>query len=143
MWVAASNILYSPGVAVGAPITNSPVQFVSMASLKFACVVAVLCLVVVTAPTARAITCGQVTGSLSQCITFLIKGGAVPGQCCAGVKSLVAAARTTQDRQTACNCLKSAAGKITGFNANNAAALPGKCGVNIPYKISTSTNCAR
>ncbi|KHN33232.1 Non-specific lipid-transfer protein [Glycine soja] len=28
------------------------------------------------------------------------------------------------------------------LNAGNAASLPGKCGVNIPYKISTSTNCA-
>jgi len=58
------------------------------------------------------------------------------------VRSLNSAAKTTPDRQAVCNCLKSAAAGISGFNANNAAALPGKCGVSIPYKISTSTNCA-
>ncbi|QCE03114.1 hypothetical protein DEO72_LG8g1135 [Vigna unguiculata] len=113
-----------------------------MASMKCACVVALLCLVVATAPTAHAITCGQVTTSLASCINFLKNGGQVPPSCCAGVKSLNSAAKTTPDRQAVCNCLKSAAASISGFNANNAAILPGKCGVSIPYKISTSTNCA-
>ncbi|RDX62174.1 hypothetical protein CR513_59511, partial [Mucuna pruriens] len=113
-----------------------------MASLKVVCVVAVLCMVVLSAPTAQAITCGQVTGSLAPCIGYLQKGGKPLTGCCDGVRSLAAAAKTTADRQTACNCLKQAAGVISGFNANNAAALPGICGVNIPYKISTSTNCA-
>ncbi|XP_014490344.1 non-specific lipid-transfer protein 1 [Vigna radiata var. radiata] len=113
-----------------------------MASIKCACVVALLCLVVATAPTAHAITCGQVASSLTSCIPFITKGGIVPPSCCAGVKSLNAAAKTTPDRQAVCNCLKSEAGRIGGFNANNAAILPGKCGVSIPYKISTSTNCA-
>ncbi|RBG47962.1 hypothetical protein BRM46_09900, partial [Xanthomonas oryzae pv. oryzae] len=108
-----------------------------MASLKCACVVALLCLVVATAPTVQAITCGQVTSSLAPCIPYLKQGGAVPPSCCAGVRSLNAAAKTTPDRQAVCNCLKSAAGAISGFNANNAAVLPGKCGVSIPYKIST------
>nr|AAC49860.1 non-specific lipid transfer protein PvLTP-24 [Phaseolus vulgaris] len=113
-----------------------------MATLNSACVVAVLCLVVLTAPTAHAaISCGQVTSSLASCIPFLTKGGAVPASCCSGVRSLNAAAKTTPDRQV-CNCLKSAAGAIPGFNANNAGILPGKCGVSIHYNISTSTNCA-
>ncbi|TKY63628.1 Non-specific lipid-transfer protein [Spatholobus suberectus] len=114
-----------------------------MASLKLACVVAVLCMVVASAPMAQAaITCGQVTSSLSSCIIYLQKGGTPSAPCCSGVRSLNSAAKTTADRQAACNCLKQAAGAISGFNANNAATLPGKCGVSIPYKISTSTNCA-
>ncbi|KAG5069305.1 hypothetical protein AAZX31_01G121200 [Glycine max] len=114
-----------------------------MASLKVAFLAAVLCMVVVSAPMAHAaITCGQVTSSLANCIGYLQKGGTPSSGCCNGVKSLNAAAKTTADRQTACNCLKSAASQISGFNANNAASLPGKCGVSIPYKISTSTNCA-
>ncbi|RDX79600.1 hypothetical protein CR513_39963, partial [Mucuna pruriens] len=114
-----------------------------MASLKFACVVAVLCMVVMSAPTAQAvITCGQVTSSLAQCIPYLRGVGSPSLGCCNGVKSLNAAAKTTADRQAACNCLKTAAGAIAGYKQQNGAALPGKCGVNIPYKISPSTNCA-
>lgn len=112
-----------------------------MASMKVACVVLMMCMIV--APMAEAaISCGQVTGSLAPCIPYL-KGGSGPSPaCCGGVKRLNGAARTTPDRQAACNCLKSAAGAISGLNPNTAAGLPGKCGVNIPYKISTTTNCA-
>ncbi|XP_027335114.1 non-specific lipid-transfer protein-like [Abrus precatorius] len=114
-----------------------------MASLRIACVVAIICMVVASAPMGEAtITCGQVTSALAPCILYLQKGGAPSAGCCNGVRSLNAAAQTTPDRQAACNCIKSAAGSISGFNAANAAALPAKCNVNIPYKISTSTNCA-
>ncbi|OIW19059.1 hypothetical protein TanjilG_10620 [Lupinus angustifolius] len=110
-----------------------------MASIKVACMV-LMCMVVVGAPIAQAtITCGQVVSSLAPCLTYLQSGGAVPGTCCNGVKGLVALAQSTADKQTACNCLKSVAAS-TQFNPENAASLPGKCGVNLPYKISTSTN---
>ncbi|KAK2389455.1 hypothetical protein P8452_27161 [Trifolium repens] len=112
-----------------------------MANMKVACVVLLMCIVI--APMAEAgISCGTVSGTLTQCITYLRGGPGPSPACCAGVKRLNAAARTTPDRQTACNCLKQAAGAISGLNTNNAGALPGKCGVSIPYKISTSTNCA-
>ncbi|XP_027334171.1 non-specific lipid-transfer protein 1-like [Abrus precatorius] len=115
-----------------------------MAGLKFACVVAIMCMVVVSAPMAEAtITCGQVTSALSSCIPYIQKGGVPSKPCCSGVSQLNNAAKTTADRQAACNCLKNAAkGLGNNFNANNAASLPGKCGVSIPYKISTTTNCA-
>ncbi|KAL4290310.1 hypothetical protein GQ457_14G001900 [Hibiscus cannabinus] len=114
----------------------------SSMSLKLAFVVA-LCLVV-GAPLAQgAITCGQVTSSLAPCISYLIRsnGGNVPPPCCNGIKSLNAAAQTTPDRQAACNCIKSASASISGINYGLASALPGKCGVNIPYNISPSTDC--
>ncbi|CAJ2667923.1 unnamed protein product [Trifolium pratense] len=112
-----------------------------MANMKVACVVLLVCIVI--APMAEAgISCGTVNSALAQCIPYL-KGGPNPSPvCCAGVKRLNSAAVTTPDRQAACNCLKNAAGAISGLNTNNAGALPGKCGVSIPYKISTSTNCA-
>ncbi|XP_076881403.1 non-specific lipid-transfer protein-like [Bidens hawaiensis] len=107
----------------------------------------VLCVVVtcmvVAAPYAEALSCGQVSSSLAPCIVYLTKGGVVPPACCNGVKSLNGAAKTTPDRQTACNCLKSAYGSINGINAANAAGLPSKCGVSIPYKISPSTDCTK
>ncbi|WJX49430.1 hypothetical protein P8452_35865 [Trifolium repens] len=111
--------------------------------MKVACVVLLMCMIL--APISEgAISCGAVTSKVAPCINYLRgAGGLGPSKaCCAGVNSLNAAARTTPDRRTACNCLKSAAGAISGLNNDLAAGLPSKCGVNIPYKISTSTNCA-
>ncbi|KAK3227492.1 hypothetical protein Dsin_007354 [Dipteronia sinensis] len=50
---------------------------------------------------------------------------------------------TTTDRHYACECLKDLAKSVSGINATLAASLPGKCGVNITYTISTSNNCAQ
>lgn len=113
-----------------------------MANMRVACVVALMCMVVVSAPMAEAaVSCGSITSALVPCISYL-KGGPGPSSsCCGGVKRVNAAAATTPDRRAACNCLKNAAGSISGLKAGNAAALPSKCGVNIPYKFSTSTNC--
>ncbi|ESW06668.1 hypothetical protein PHAVU_010G066400 [Phaseolus vulgaris] len=114
-----------------------------MASVKTACMVAVMCMVVVSAPMAHAITCGQVASAVTPCLSYLRTGGTPALPCCNGVRGLNSAAKTTADRQATCNCLKSLAGALAqGFNAANAASLPQKCGVQIPYKISTSTNCA-
>nr|CAC86258.1 lipid transfer protein [Fragaria x ananassa] len=103
--------------------------------------VALLC-IVVALPIAQAITCGQVASNISPCLTYVKSGGAVPAACCSGIRNLNGMAKTTADRQAACNCLKQAAGGIKGLNPNLAAGLPGKCGVSVPYKISTTTNCA-
>ena len=111
-----------------------------MASLKVVSLL-VVCLVVVAPLAESAITCGQVAGSVAPCLGYLRSGGVVPGPCCSGINSLNNACKTTPDRQTACRCLQSAAKNIKGLNDGLAAGLPGKCGVNIPYKISRSTDC--
>lgn len=106
-----------------------------------------LCLMVlamvVAAPLGHALTCGQVSSSIGPCKNYLKSGGAVPEECCNGIKSLNSAAKTTADRQAACRCLQSAASSIKGINLSLAAGLPGKCGVSVPYKISPSTDCNR
>ncbi|KAK1418972.1 hypothetical protein QVD17_28126 [Tagetes erecta] len=104
---------------------------------------AVFACMVVVAPYAEAITCGQVVSNLAPCLGYLSKGGVVPPACCNGVKGLNNAAKTPADRQTACGCLKSAYSSNSGINPGNAASLPGKCGVSIPYKISPSTDCSK
>lgn len=115
-----------------------------MAALKMVSVIVVVCMLVAAPMTAQAITCGQVARALSPCVNYLKTTGAVPPRpCCNGVRAINAAARTTADRRTACQCLKSAAGSIKGIKQPTADALPRKCGVNIPYKISFSTNCAK
>ncbi|XP_028774658.1 non-specific lipid-transfer protein 1 [Neltuma alba] len=113
-----------------------------MAGLMKVAFMAVLCVALVVAPMAEAVTCGQVSSSLAPCIAYLQKGGTPAPGCCNGVKSLVGAAQTTADKQAVCNCLKGAAGQVPGLNNQYAQSLPSLCGVNIPYKISTSTNCA-
>ncbi|KAK8703754.1 hypothetical protein V6N13_047400 [Hibiscus sabdariffa] len=80
---------------------------------------------------------------MSACVRYLQNGGALPRPCCDGVQALNGMARTTPDRQTACRCLQNAAKTIPDIKPNLAETLPGKCGVNIPYRISTSTYCNR
>ncbi|CAN0879564.1 Non-specific lipid-transfer protein [Linum grandiflorum] len=102
--------------------------------------VLLVCAMVAAAP-AGAITCGQVANNMAPCINYLKSGGTVPPACCNGIKTTLSQARTTADRRQACQCLKSAAAGISGLNEANAANMPAACRVNIPYKISTSTNC--
>ncbi|CAM0953845.1 unnamed protein product [Alopecurus aequalis] len=86
-----------------------------------------------------AISCGQVNSALSPCLAYARGSGASPSAgCCSGVRSLNAAAKTKADRQAACNCLKRLAGTI---NTGKAGSIPSKCGVSIPYPISSSVNC--
>ncbi|PON92750.1 Lipid transfer protein/Par allergen [Trema orientale] len=111
----------------------------SSVALKLTCMV-VMCMVV-GAPIAQAITCGQVATYVSPCISYLRTGGTVPGTCCSGVRSLNSAAATTADRQATCRCLVTAASNLPGLNPTLISSLPSACGVSLPFKISSSTNC--
>ncbi|MCL7033190.1 hypothetical protein MKW94_009177 [Papaver nudicaule] len=110
------------------------------AMLKLACLVLACMIAVAPYAAEGAISCGMVTSKMAPCLGYLT-GGALSTNCCQGVESLLAAAQTTPDRQTACDCLKSASSSIPGINYANAASLPSECGVNIPYEISPSTDC--
>ncbi|KAK4406281.1 Non-specific lipid-transfer protein 1 [Sesamum angolense] len=89
-----------------------------------------------------AIGCGTVVSYLNPCLPYVTGNGALGG-CCNGIKSLYAAAKTTPDKQSVCNCLKSLAGSTSSVNLGKAAGLPSQCGLNIPYKISPSTDCSK
>jgi len=99
-------------------------------------------MVVVAAHTAEGITCRHVKVDLVPCVKFLQSGGPVPVRYC-NVVRILSKGRNTADRRYICNCLKVAVGAFSALNPNNAEALPGKCKVNLPYKISNSTNCDR
>ncbi|KAL0413789.1 UNVERIFIED_CONTAM: Non-specific lipid-transfer protein 2 [Sesamum radiatum] len=88
------------------------------------------------------IGCGAVVSYLNPCLPYVTGSGAL-GECCSGVKGLYGAAQTTADKQSVCNCLKSLAASVTGVNLDKAAGLPSQCGLNIPYKISPSTDCSK
>ena len=88
-----------------------------------------------------AITCTQVAQAAIPCIGYVRGTAPLTRVCCSGVSSVNNAASSTSDRQQLCKCLKQMAGSISGINPGNALDLPKKCGVNFPFKISTSTNC--
>ncbi|KAK4724655.1 hypothetical protein R3W88_027434 [Solanum pinnatisectum] len=90
----------------------------------------------------EAFSCGQVQAGVVKCLPYLQNRGPV-GHCCDVVKGLMNSAKTTQDRRTACSCLKSAASIIKGIDMSKAAGLPALCGVKSPFKISLSTDCTK
>lgn len=114
--------------------------------LKLACLVA-LCTVAIARLATADISCGQVVNYLMPCVSYVQNGGTVPANCCGGIKTLYQAAQTTADRQSVCNCLKNALNQVpfpyTNYNLGLAAGLPAKCGIDLPYKISPSTDCKR
>ncbi|KAG6393656.1 hypothetical protein SASPL_147901 [Salvia splendens] len=106
-------------------------------------VLIVAALIAAIAPQSEAVIgCGQVVSYLNPCLPYVTNRGPLGG-CCGGVKGLYSAAKTTPDRKSVCNCLKSLAGSYGGVNLGKAASLPGQCGVRIPYKISPSTDCSK
>ncbi|XP_078169263.1 non-specific lipid-transfer protein 1-like [Carex rostrata] len=105
---------------------------------------AAVAILLLTAPhVATALTCGDVASAVAPCMAYAKSGqGSPSASCCSGVKNLNSKAATTADRQMACNCLKNLA-KTVSFNSGAAAGLPGKCGVNVPFAISMSTDCSK
>ncbi|KAF2906328.1 hypothetical protein DAI22_12g011300 [Oryza sativa Japonica Group] len=97
-----------------------------MARAQLVLVALVAALLLAAPHAAVAITCGQVNSAVGPCLTYA-RGGAGPSAaCCSGVRSL-----------------KNAARGIKGLNAGNAASIPSKCGVSVPYTISASIDCSR
>ncbi|WOL05498.1 hypothetical protein Cni_G14227 [Canna indica] len=92
---------------------------------------------------AEAITCGQVASSLRPCVPYVTGKEPLAAACCSGVRSLKSAAATPADRKTACSCIKSTVAGVSGVKPGLASGLPGKCGVSIPYPISSSTDCSK
>ncbi|KAL8214808.1 hypothetical protein R6Q57_004257 [Mikania cordata] len=115
----------------------------SMCTKVWCIVVLLVVLQAVTVREVEAVTCGEVVSAIGPCLGYLRNGGSPTKACCDGIKQLWNKARTTTDRRNICNCLKSASSSYRGVSGSYAASLPGKCGVNLPYKISPSTDCNR
>ncbi|KAK4379472.1 hypothetical protein RND71_001334 [Anisodus tanguticus] len=86
-------------------------------------------------------TCGQVDSILAPCVPYLTQGGQPGDACCSGVKTLRGLAQSTDERRTACNCVKAAANRYANLKDDAAQALPSKCGVALDIPISRTTNC--
>ncbi|KAL2899880.1 IWF1': Non-specific lipid-transfer protein [Bienertia sinuspersici] len=114
----------------------------SSAILKLLCAVLV-CIMVAALQTEAAINCGLVSENLAPCVGFLENGQGPTAACCNGVKTLKTLAATTQDRRTACRCMKSAATAFPSIDPKNTAALPSKCGVSLPGSVGPQTDCSQ
>ncbi|KAJ8759846.1 hypothetical protein K2173_009947 [Erythroxylum novogranatense] len=105
----------------------------------------VLCMVVteIVTDVKADINCASVTNNFFPCLSYLLNGGSVSKDCCNGIKATADSAVNTQDRQKTCDCLKNAANSTSAINPQNAASLPNKCGVPIPFNISASIDCSK
>ncbi|KAK1428066.1 hypothetical protein QVD17_16893 [Tagetes erecta] len=111
---------------------------------KVSCMLVLLVLLVaMTTPEVEAVTCGQVTGAIAPCLGYLRNGGNPPKICCDGLKSGLKSYGSPADLKAICICLKSSSSSYRGVSGIYAAMLPGKCDINVPYKISPSTDCNR
>ncbi|CAL9228719.1 unnamed protein product [Arabidopsis halleri] len=90
-----------------------------------------------------AVSCNAVQADLYPCLAYVVQGGNIPQSCCTGIRMLKQQAKSASDRQVVCRCIKSAVGRVSYSSTylKNAATLPGKCGVKLPYNIDPSTNC--
>ena len=107
-------------------------------------VAALLAVVVALAPRGAdaALSCSTVYNTLMPCLGYVQSGGAVPQACCGGIKSLVSTASSTSDRRAACTCLKNVAAAASGGPyIGRAAGFPGRCRVQLPFKIDPKVNC--
>ncbi|XP_016492510.1 non-specific lipid-transfer protein 1-like [Nicotiana tabacum] len=109
--------------------------------MKAVAVAVIVVLVQFIAEPAQAITCGQVDAALAPCVPYLTQGGEPGAACCSGVKNLKGMAATTDDRRTACNCVKAAANRYTNLKDDAAQALASKCGVAMDVPVSKTINC--
>ncbi|GER55330.1 non-specific lipid-transfer protein [Striga asiatica] len=112
---------------------------------KLSVVLAIAVMVVVAANGPRveaAIGCGSVVSYLQSCVAYVTNKGPI-GSCCSGVNGLYVAAKTKEDRQSVCVCLKTVAASYYGLDLDKVEGLPATCGIDIPYKISPSTDCAK
>nr|BAK05317.1 predicted protein [Hordeum vulgare subsp. vulgare] len=115
-----------------------------MARAQVLLMAAALVLMLMAAPRAAvALNCGQVDSKMKPCLTYVQGGPGPSGECCNGVRDLHNQAQSSGDRQTVCNCLKGIARGIHNLNLNNAASIPSKCNVNVPYTISPDIDCSR
>ncbi|PON37679.1 Lipid transfer protein/Par allergen [Parasponia andersonii] len=79
------------------------------------------------------IACEQVTNWLIPCISYGVLGGTVAPECCQGLKELIAAKHTQDDRRrVSCHCIQEGAARIPGINYDRINDLPGLCSTSCP-----------
>lgn len=90
------------------------------------------------------LTCTDAFKDLRPCVVYLQFGsGMPPVACCTGVSTLASAIKSTDDKRTVCECLKSATQKSNG-DIQLAENLPKNCGIkSLPFEISPTVDCSK
>lgn len=124
---------------------HSLVFMASSVVLKLTCLVLV-CMMVSAAKAKTYLPCNEVVvNSLRPCVIDIAYGESVSDTCCGGIKSLQHLAKTRAERTSICTCLEQFLDgyPYTDDHVRLGAALPQKCGVNLPYMISPTMDCNR
>ncbi|GLJ38006.1 hypothetical protein SUGI_0773500 [Cryptomeria japonica] len=88
------------------------------------------------------LTCPAIASALTPCLGYIVNGGQVPPKCCDGVRKVSDMAKTSTDKQTACQCIKTAATSIKPL-PSSLTNLPKACAVNIGIPVSLTTDCSK
>ncbi|AES79824.2 Lipid transfer protein [Medicago truncatula] len=111
--------------------------------VKVTCL-AMICLVLGIPLANAVITCPDTDITLTACLSYVAYPNPPPPQpCCDAVLDVTAQARTREDRQAVCSCLKGLMIGIPGLDLTALAALPKVCGANIGYEISPGMDCSK
>ncbi|CAO2200037.1 unnamed protein product [Urochloa humidicola] len=114
----------------------------TVAAAAMVAAVAFFLVVMAARPGEGAVTCAAVDANLLPCVGYVTGKEAVPpGECCAGVKRIRALPSSTAERRQACECVKQAAAKFAGLNANAIASLPTQCGAPLPFPLTLNFDC--
>ncbi|KAK1388748.1 AAI domain-containing protein [Heracleum sosnowskyi] len=90
----------------------------------------------------EALSCGDLSASVSQCSSYATGAVGNPsGGCCSAVKGVYALAKTSADRKVLCNCLKQSSSAVPNVQLSNVAAIPQKCGVPLSFSPDPNFNC--
>ncbi|GLJ47348.1 hypothetical protein SUGI_0999460 [Cryptomeria japonica] len=89
-----------------------------------------------------AISCSTVVSDLILCLSYILGSSAQPTKgCCNGIKTHNTVAKTIDDRQAMCNCIKSAASSYNNY-FDMASKLPDVCGVNLGFALTPLLDCS-
>jgi hypothetical protein len=93
-------------------------------------------------PAEGAVTCPEMDANLLPCVGYVTGKEAAPtADCCAGVKRIRALPSGAAERRQACECVKQAAAKFPGLNADAIQNLPARCGSPLPFPLSLNFDC--
>ncbi|CAL1370079.1 unnamed protein product [Linum trigynum] len=94
---------------------------------------------------AAAISCDDVKHSAKPCLDYARGNGdekTVPPKCCEGMRTLSDKAKTGEDKEVACKCLKKIfKTPMLNLVESRLNVIPENCRVNVPFKLSKNLQC--
>ncbi|KAJ3669990.1 hypothetical protein LUZ60_010314 [Juncus effusus] len=82
----------------------------------------------------KAMSCGDVSLNLSDCMWYLFGHQAKPSlACCRGVKHLEKLAKSNGDNLVACDCVRETIQRLQGISMDHVDLLARECSAKLPY----------